>query len=371
MSHSRQSSSEIGRTLTAADAVDENNIVSGAGANCKTPFINDGDWKEWSVENVVSWCQTSLNLPDDDVLCRQLAENEITGDLLPELCLDDCKELCTGDNGAVPAVEGTVQKAIRFKLMINKLVNENGTQKDELQEQQENMAISLRNLYSTVSTKLQEYQTQYTSLRMDLLELFKNSNNAATEPATSRNGSRSGITSSAHITSASQSPTRTARPPNVNTHSAQQAQFPPHSQLSHSHSHTGHIANSAMSSQGGGPPRKDSAALAHTGGTAGITSEPLKQLRASKEDSCERILKNAMKRHNLNDHDWRQYVLVLGYGDQERIIEMHEKPVVMFKNLKQQGLHPAIMLRRRGDFEEMASGNSSNGSNNNTPGGRL
>ena len=97
-------------------------------------------------------------------------------------------------------------------------------------------------------------------------------------------------------------------------------------------------------------------------------NEALKQLRASKEDSCERILKNAMKRHNLADQDWRQYVLVICYGDQERLLELNEKPVIIFKNLKQQGLHPAIMLRRRGDFEEVAM---MNGSDNVTPGGRL
>lgn len=96
------------------------------------------------------------------------------------------------------------------------------------------------------------------------------------------------------------------------------------------------------------------------------SNEPLKQLRASKEDSCERILKNAMKRHHLNEQDWKQYVLVICYGDQERILDLEEKPVVIFKNLKQQGLHPAIMLRRRGDFEELnMSGEDV------TPGGRL
>ena len=90
----------------------------------------------------------------------------------------------------------------------------------------------------------------------------------------------------------------------------------------------------------------------------------MKQLRASKEDSCEKVLRNAMKRHNLNEADWRQHVLVICYGDQERVLDLDEKPVQIFKSLKQQGLHPAIMLRQKGDFEEVGEMAA-------TPGGRL
>lgn len=94
--------------------------------------------------------------------------------------------------------------------------------------------------------------------------------------------------------------------------------------------------------------------------------EPLRYLKAKNDDTCERILKNAMKRHNLNENEWRQYILIIGYGDRERVIQLHESPLIIFKSLKKQGLHPTIMLRKRVDFQELNLDNS-----NLTPGGRL
>lgn len=74
-------------------------------------------------------------------------------------------------------------------------------------------------------------------------------------------------------------------------------------------------------------------------------SEPLKQLRASTDDPCSKVLQAAMKRHHLND-DWRNYALVICYGDKERMLKLDEKPVQIFKELKEKGEHPAIMLRQ-------------------------
>lgn len=76
------------------------------------------------------------------------------------------------------------------------------------------------------------------------------------------------------------------------------------------------------------------------------TNEPLKQLRASSEDSCLKILQQAMKRHHIPRDDWLKYVLVICYGDKERILKLAEKPVIIFKELQELGKHPAIMLRQ-------------------------
>lgn len=76
------------------------------------------------------------------------------------------------------------------------------------------------------------------------------------------------------------------------------------------------------------------------------SNEPLKQLRASTEDSCLKILQQAMKRHHIPRDDWSKYVLVICYGDKERILKLAEKPVVIFKELQELGKHPAIMLRQ-------------------------
>ncbi|KAK6200338.1 uncharacterized protein RJT21DRAFT_114757 [Scheffersomyces amazonensis] len=80
--------------------------------------------------------------------------------------------------------------------------------------------------------------------------------------------------------------------------------------------------------------------------TSSHSNEPLKQLRASTEDSCLKILQQAMKRHHIPRDDWSKYVLVICYGDKERILKLGEKPVVIFKELQELGKHPAIMLRQ-------------------------
>lgn len=81
-------------------------------------------------------------------------------------------------------------------------------------------------------------------------------------------------------------------------------------------------------------------------GTANASTEPLKQLRASSDDSCLKILQQAMKRHHIPRDDWSKYVLVICYGDKERILKLAEKPVIIFKELQELGKHPAIMLRQ-------------------------
>lgn len=87
-------------------------------------------------------------------------------------------------------------------------------------------------------------------------------------------------------------------------------------------------------------------------GAINTSNEPLKQLRASSEDSCLKILQQAMKRHHIPRNDWSKYVLVICYGDKERILKLAEKPVPIFKELQELGKHPAIMLRQLADTIE-------------------
>lgn len=300
----------------------------------QAPVITD-DFTNWTINEVVAWCISSLEITEEDLLVEKIRSNEITGELLPELTFEDCKELCGGD----------LSKSIRLKVLLNKL-QDDADQDSKLQEQQEHMVVALKNLYSTTSQKLQDYQTQYGRLRLDILEIVKTSNVGPKTPAQHQ---------TLHATQA--------------PHDYFDG---PHHQQDYSHTHLGApTPMPSVSRKGSTLLSKPSASRSSSSNlnevqAGGIGNEPLKQLRASKEDSCERILKNAMKRHNLADHDWRQYVLVICYGDQERILDLEEKPVLIFKNLKQQGLHPAIMLRRRGDFEELNMGGDDV-----TPGGRL
>lgn len=81
-----------------------------------------------------------------------------------------------------------------------------------------------------------------------------------------------------------------------------------------------------------------------------------------------------MKRHHIPEHDWSKYVLVICYGDRERILKLDERPVVIFKELQEIGKHPAIMLRM---LANMNDSELDDGSYNNSrigddiPGGTL
>ncbi|CAR29035.1 hypothetical protein ZYGR_0W00630 [Zygosaccharomyces rouxii] len=302
-----------------------------------SPFVGE-EYTRWSVEDVVKWCIFSLELQDEDPLVDQLRKNAINGELLGELTLEDCKELCEDD----------LSLAIRFKVLCNRL--QQGVNGDtKLQEQQENMIVALKNLHSAISQKLQEFQSQYTRLRGDVLEVVKTSNSSPKPPSQQQFAYQQQAAGSDYFDTThhgGEFATGQATPHGISRKMSGHSVKP----ANPSRSTSSHLVNET---------------LAPSQASQQVSSEPLKQLRASKEDSCERILKNAMKRHNLSDQDWRGYVLVICYGDQERVLDLDEKPVVIFKNLKQQGLHPAIMLRRRGDFAEVDT------EGNVTPGGRL
>lgn len=318
----------------------QGSLIESPNATLQTPIVSD-DYRKWSANEVVTWCLSSLDISKDDPLVEQVLSNDIRGELLPELSFDDCKELCESD----------INKAIRLKVSLNKLQH-HGDADSKMQEQQENMVVALKNLYSTISQRLQDFQSQYSRLRVDVLEIVKNSNvNSNVSPKAALQHTAHQIQTPGDYFDGSHH-----LGDSLGTHVAVPTPLPSaisRKASSLSKPSVSRSTSSNINSEGAGIPTTAS-------------NEPLKQLRASKEDSCERILKNAMKRHNLSDQDWRQYVLVICYGDQERVLDLEEKPVVIFKNLKQQGMHPAIMLRRRGDFEELSMGGE-----NVTPGGRL
>lgn len=80
--------------------------------------------------------------------------------------------------------------------------------------------------------------------------------------------------------------------------------------------------------------------------------EPLKQLRASSDDSCLKVLQQAMKRYKIPRNNWSKYVLVICYGNKERILKLAEKPVSIVKELNELGKHPTIMLRQLAEVTE-------------------
>ena len=88
------------------------------------------------------------------------------------------------------------------------------------------------------------------------------------------------------------------------------------------------------------PPRSDG-----SNAPGGPSVEIFKSFRVSMEDPCYRVLPAALKKYNINA-DWKQYALYIVYGDEERCLELEEKPLILFKQLDKEGRKPMFMLRK-------------------------
>jgi protein STE50 len=101
--------------------------------------------------------------------------------------------------------------------------------------------------------------------------------------------------------------------------------------------------------------------------TPSPSSEPFKAFRLTQDDPCYKVLPAALKKYKING-DWRQYALLVCYGDQERLLGLEEKPLVIFKELQDAGRRPVFMLRHI----EGAKNNKQGGVVvNGTPGGVI
>ena len=92
----------------------------------------------------------------------------------------------------------------------------------------------------------------------------------------------------------------------------------------------------------------------------GATVETFKSFHVSSNDPCYRILPVALQKYKISA-DWRLYSLFISYGDQERLVGLDEKPLVLFKDFEGEGKRPVFILRRRdqrgattGDPHELA-----------------
>lgn len=104
---------------------------------------------------------------------------------------------------------------------------------------------------------------------------------------------------------------------------------------------------------------------------SGQSNQPLKQLKASSDDTCLKVLQHAMKRHHIPREKWSKYVLVVCYGDKERILKLTEKPVLIFKELQEHGQNPTIMLRERASTLDNDPGYEDSRIGDDIPGGTL
>lgn len=73
------------------------------------------------------------------------------------------------------------------------------------------------------------------------------------------------------------------------------------------------------------------------------------------EDPCYKVLPAALKKYNINA-PWEHYALYIVYGDQERCLELNEKPLILFKQLDKEGKKPMFMLRKTTAHPDAAGG---------------
>ncbi|KAI6245383.1 hypothetical protein HI914_06593 [Erysiphe necator] len=79
--------------------------------------------------------------------------------------------------------------------------------------------------------------------------------------------------------------------------------------------------------------------------SSGGSVEIFKSFRVSMDDPCYKVLPAALKKYNINA-PWEQYALYIVYGDNERCLNMDEKPLILFKQLDKEGKKPMFMLRK-------------------------
>ncbi|KAI9801199.1 MAG: hypothetical protein M1825_003473 [Sarcosagium campestre] len=84
---------------------------------------------------------------------------------------------------------------------------------------------------------------------------------------------------------------------------------------------------------------------APAGNSSAQSVEIFKSFRVSMDDPCFKVLPAALKKYNINA-DWKQYALYIVYGDEERCLELDEKPLHLFKQLDKEGRKPMFMLRK-------------------------
>ncbi|KAI0180648.1 hypothetical protein GGR52DRAFT_578788 [Hypoxylon sp. FL1284] len=90
-------------------------------------------------------------------------------------------------------------------------------------------------------------------------------------------------------------------------------------------------------------PRRGQTPVPETPSAASV--EIFKSFRVSMDDPCYKVLPAALKKYQINA-PWDQYALYIVYGDQERCLGLHEKPLILFKQLDKEGKKPMFMLRK-------------------------
>ncbi|KAI1477777.1 hypothetical protein F4774DRAFT_387608 [Daldinia eschscholtzii] len=131
----------------------------------------------------------------------------------------------------------------------------------------------------------------------------------------------------------------------------------PSNRTTFSESEYGHNAKQPIA------PRRGQTPVPETPGS-NSSVEIFKSFRVSMDDPCYKVLPAALKKYQINA-PWDQYALYIVYGDQERCLGLHEKPLILFKQLDKEGKKPMFMLRKtntaQADVETPGSAGLNNG----------
>ncbi|KAI9833263.1 MAG: Adaptor for signal transduction [Phylliscum demangeonii] len=98
----------------------------------------------------------------------------------------------------------------------------------------------------------------------------------------------------------------------------------------------------------------------NSGGRPG-NAEVFKSFRVSMDDPCYKVLPAALKQYKI-EADWREYALYIVYGNEERCLELDERPLILFKQLDREGRKPTFMLRKNAPNAPLAAALLADGS---------
>ncbi|MCJ1352032.1 MAG: Adaptor for signal transduction [Icmadophila ericetorum] len=73
--------------------------------------------------------------------------------------------------------------------------------------------------------------------------------------------------------------------------------------------------------------------------------EGFKNMRIGKEDTCEKMLPAAVRKHKITDN-WHEYALFVFVDDQERRLGLQEKPLGIYSRLTREGKKVSFVLRK-------------------------
>jgi protein STE50 len=112
--------------------------------------------------------------------------------------------------------------------------------------------------------------------------------------------------------------------------------------------------HNSLNGTSGSTAMPSSASAAPTSSADAPSVEIFKSFRVGLDDPCHKVLPAALRKYNIQA-DWRQYALYIVYGDQERCVDLDEKPLALFKDLDREGKKPMFMLRKLAAPQEAPS----------------